>query len=102
MERGRFSYEPTDLIAQSVLFPAFETKYHQYIENLINNSEFKIYTIHSTYDNLTRYLIRKPMNQKCFLTVLGLEPLTDAAPDREPGYGRMRGERSGKNARSPL
>ncbi|WP_345975669.1 hypothetical protein [Sulfurimonas sp. HSL3-7] len=42
------------------------------------------------------------MKHKCFMTVLGLEPLTDAAPNRELGYGQMRCERSGKNVRCPL
>ena len=42
------------------------------------------------------------MKQKCFMTVLGLELLTEATPNRELGYEQMRGERSGKNVRCPL
>lgn len=42
------------------------------------------------------------MKQKCFMTVLGLETLTEAAPNIELGYERMRGERSGKKVGCPL
>ena len=42
------------------------------------------------------------MKQKSFMTVLGLESLTDAAPNIELGYVQMRDERSGENVRCHL
>ncbi len=42
------------------------------------------------------------MIQKRVLTVLGLESLSDATPNKELGYVLNSGERSGKQVRRPL